>query len=674
MSIKRNKTRRKRRGGMMKTIKHAFGFYTPTKDNVDARNDYFRKKYETSSVKGPFCVVDGSGEPEYDDPDREPLVFTDQYGNSYYIGNSTFPRRRAEECITPDDDNWLNLYELPVDGPLLKQGVNDSLNEKLFRYRSTIKDIERRYINGEQDPINQIFEYDNYEDKSFKENYARYKVQGRPERIRTQSTGINKRDRSNDMESKKLKREKSEGTLSYSLDLESDPIRFKTETPDTDEIMPFRETREEQERNEMGRADVESGIVRLDYIAEGTSKFLNAVCSDSGVCITFGKELKKIKEFFGNFDLRYITETVKRIGVPSVNGFIHEITFIRKEYSAHAVLKSSKNITRGGSIPDNLMYEYRVGLFLNKMALRYPCFLETYNLYAYNPGAHTIAENSPEINAEDFKRFVRPQSYDLNYACALPTQTCILIQHLKGVFSVRELVKLKHVNLNHDLLIILYQIYYVLNAMKSIFTHYDLHSGNILLYEPSPDKYIHYHYHHASGVRSFKCIYVAKIIDYGRCYFNDIDEHISSLNVKASLCAKDACKPKCGYYKGFNWLSNDSVSNYINSSVINSSHDLIFARNLLGRILSTDSSHLDPMLLDILSNLHIDIIYEQDHGTPVMKDCPGKICNVTSMFMNLESIFDTLDLDGSFDSFYGNRTKLGDMNVYQDRPLEFIES
>ena len=32
------------------------------------------------------------------------------------------------------------------------------------------------------------------------------------------------------------------------------------------------------------------------------ARFLLSVCSDSGVCIAFGKEINKIKAFFGNFN------------------------------------------------------------------------------------------------------------------------------------------------------------------------------------------------------------------------------------------------------------------------------------------------------------------------------------------------------------------------------------
>lgn len=49
-----------------------------------------------------------------------------------------------------------------------------------------------------------------------------------------------------------------------------------------------------------------------------TSNFLTIRCPDSGECVTFGKEVPKIKKFFNNFDPQYIVEDeLKRIGTPS---------------------------------------------------------------------------------------------------------------------------------------------------------------------------------------------------------------------------------------------------------------------------------------------------------------------------------------------------------------------
>jgi hypothetical protein len=109
------------------------------------------------------------------------------------------------------------------------------------------------------------------------------------------------------------------------------------------------------------------------------TKFLKSVCSDSGVCIAFGKEEDKIKKFFNNFvDFTYVVSR-RKVGASSVNGFVYEITYERENYFAHAILKSSSN---AGA--DNLSYEYLVGTIVNKQfAKRLPCFVETYGLFQY---------------------------------------------------------------------------------------------------------------------------------------------------------------------------------------------------------------------------------------------------------------------------------------------------
>lgn len=424
---------------------------------------------------------------------------------------------------------------------------------------------------------------------------------------------------------------------------------------------------EEVERGKMKKAEKET----LDYINEETLNFLKTTKW------TFGEKLEKIKKFFENFDLLYATDTVKRIGGESKNGFVKEITFTKNGYSASAVLKSSFTAT-ADTVPDNLMYEYRVGLFLNKMSLLYPCFLETYNLYSYESQDYqttveSVFQKNNTIDSEVLKGYLRPQNYNLKFACTNPTQTCILIQHLKNAVSAYDFVASGNVNLIYDVLTMLYQIYFVLNAMKDIFTHYDLHTGNVLLYEPSPDKYVHYHYKHGDSIRSFKSIYVVKIIDYGRCYFKDTNE--SSYDIRKALCAETACEPNCGENVGFDWLKNNNDYNtpyFINSSILNNSHDLKFVRFLLWQM--AENPKIDKYAMEVLSSTFSKIIYDQAHGTRSLDVCDTKICNVTTMFNELERIIGHVDLDKEFDKYYKNRTKLGDMYVYDDkRPLEFIE-
>lgn len=368
--------------------------------------------------------------------------------------------------------------------------------------------------------------------------------------------------------------------------------------------------------------------------------------------------------------MSYVKDPIKRIGSVSSNGFVNEIKFTHKGYDSYAVLKSSTTNTA-----DNLMYEYRVGQFLNKMSLLYPCFIETYSLFKYNVGWNHAKTNSL-IDASIFKTYLTQQPYDLIVACKQPKYIAVLLQHLKNAITIADLVNIGNDSLNYDFLTLLYQVYFVLDQMKLIFTHYDLHCENVLLYEPSPTKYIQYHYH-SDTIITFKSIYVAKLIDYGRCYFKD--GNYSSKNFHAEVCKTKECntktRGKCGTNVGFSWL-NPPVEFHVNSSVRNQSHDLLMVVHFLKRI-----SNRNPMLLPeigaFIQDMTINLIYRGgvEYGTPEKIKCPNKICTVSQLRISLGYYMNFVDLDDMFDKYYPNRTKLGDMHVYSDgRPLQFIES
>lgn len=407
------------------------------------------------------------------------------------------------------------------------------------------------------------------------------------------------------------------------------------------------------------------------------SHFLNKSCPDSNICIAFGKEIKKIKEFFGNFDLSYVKDNIRRIG-SAQNGFVNELKFTHKEYSAYAVLKSSSSVNS-----DNLMYEYRGGLFLNKMSLLYPCFVETYKLFKYNNlTSFKYVKTHRNIPSDRFKQHITLQDYDLKSACKSPVINSVLIQHLKHSNTMFNVLNTADISLNYNFLTLLYQVYFVLDQMKDIFTHYDLHGNNVMLYEPSPTKYIHYHYHLDTEVVSFKSIYVAKIIDYGRCYFKD--DVYSSKEFLHEMCAKKECNTrksgKCGKKAGFAWLS-PPIDFYVDSSSSNKSHDLKLIETLLDMIRYKSMYKQLPTLLPwfrgCVSNLYSDLIYQGgvDYGTPEKIYCPFKLCSVSGVSERLKDELKNINLDTLFDTYYLSRTKLGDMHVYSDgSPLQFIES
>ena len=397
--------------------------------------------------------------------------------------------------------------------------------------------------------------------------------------------------------------------------------------------------------------------------------FLNAVCNDSGVCIAFGKEIKKIKAFFGNFSFDYIKDPIKRIGAVSVNGFVNELKFTHKGYSSYAILKSSAR-----ELSDNLMYEYRVGQFLNKMSLRFPCFVETYKLLKYpTTNSWELAQKTKVMEASVFKKNMVPQVYSLKEGCKSSIKVAVLIQHLKDVILMEDFIHSSKAAMNYDLIATLYQIYFVLDCMKDVFTHYDLHDQNVLLYEPSKKKYIKYHYHTPTKVIIFRSIYLAKIIDYGRSYFKDGTN--SSKKVYTEVCAEPECNTlnsgTCGSRRGFRLLKPRDTTSYLISSVPNKSHDLRLVYMLLRKI---GNQVLSPTINGFVKEVKSNLKYDGNFGTKERTCALPTICDVTDMKNVLERYVVNL-LESEFFRYYPRRTKLGDMHVYSDgRPLEFIES
>jgi hypothetical protein len=73
---------------------------------------------------------------------------------------------------------------------------------------------------------------------------------------------------------------------------------------------------------------------------------------------------------------------------------------------------------------------------------------------------------------------------------------------------------------NVDIFQIFLQIFIPLGKLAHNFTHNDLHTNNVLIYTFPDNKYIVLKYIFKDKVIEMKTRYIAKIIDYGRSYFN----------------------------------------------------------------------------------------------------------------------------------------------------------
>jgi hypothetical protein len=375
------------------------------------------------------------------------------------------------------------------------------------------------------------------------------------------------------------------------------------------------------------------------------ANFLGTVCSDAGDCIAFGKEIKKIKKHFDGFtSFNYVTNCL-RITQPSSNGIVDIITYERNGYRANAILKTSSSTIQNHG--DNLYYEYLVGQFLNRQSLFFPCFVETYGGFQYinditlgrfklNPLADCTRLNEillplPENNS--------PTIIDNNFrlSCSASHRIAILVQYIKEAKTLKQMITnivYKADFIRNELLYVLYQIYFPLSVLRNNFTHYDLHWENILLYQPKQNGYIEYHYfirHDGPVSTSFKSCYIVKIIDYGRCYYQDLDMNPnsilqSSLKIFEKLCITPECDPYCGFRKGYNYLHHVNLRkpHQIVSSQRNQSHDLRLLSMLKSVVMNNGTRILDDINLynNMLGPFIAGVTYDSMYGTEEAASVP----------------------------------------------------
>jgi len=433
--------------------------------------------------------------------------------------------------------------------------------------------------------------------------------------------------------------------------------------------------------------------------------FLKAICSDADVCMAFGTEAAKIKKHFDNFDnFDLITKPAKQIGSESSNGFVKDLTYEKDGYVANAILKSSAS-----DYADNLLYEGLVGQFLNKQGRRFPCFVETYGIYQYDPPAYlemrTNKLSDPMVLKMGLKKIPVVHPVHLSFACKHSRYMAVLIQHLNDAMPFNDFLSDDRF-IRDDLLSVLYQVYMPLALLSNEFTHYDLHYNNVLLYEPVKGKYIHYHYHITDYVgggppitTSFKCKYIAKIIDYGRSFFNDMENHTftgRSEGIYTETCSAPGCI-MCGQFNGFSKLAPKTKpelakASFIFSQKANQSHDLRLLYMAICELKRRMKTHVaDPSFIHVLEKVTygagITLNAEKKallkkhpnnwiyYGTKenMSSGLPRRVNNVTDAYIELERLISYSWAQASNDINYYGLAKLGDLHIYDDgRPMRYV--
>jgi len=419
------------------------------------------------------------------------------------------------------------------------------------------------------------------------------------------------------------------------------------------------------------------------------------------MCLLINEERERISRFFKTFSTDFIQTPIKRIGEPSVNGFIHHIHYHNDNYDAYAVMKSAAR-----EDADNLIYEYLVGKELNKYRSRFPNLVETYGLYHYRSDDHwDRAQNMKSITTEpkkmEYLEGLEKVDEEMNlknlltFSCENSKHLAVLIENIKNPKTLDSLLDEEDFKAD-DFLCILFQVYFLLHSLKDVFTHYDLHANNVLIIDFGKDKYIEYVYHISGRDVIMKCRYLAKIIDYGRSYIKDKSEKIHTELCKIDKCKKDPTD--CGYEYGYGWLYNggpDYRVYYVRSTKLNNSHDLRLLTNM--SFLNDDHHDLYKEIDDLLSS----VVYIHRFGTPARKRSPktsptskpdgmwsfftkpktqktqtykNKIYCVSEAMLELKRLITGEDYRIYNEGNYIKKTSVGILEVYNGRPFVFTPS
>jgi hypothetical protein len=279
------------------------------------------------------------------------------------------------------------------------------------------------------------------------------------------------------------------------------------------------------------------------------------------------------------------------------------------------------------------------------------------------------------------------KTVDWSRSCIESKWAAILIEQIADAVSLQDMLNNRGTLISFvytpTLLYILFIIYHALAKLSKQFTHYDLHTGNIMLYKPSKKKYIKYIYHDATGGSplEFNCQYIPKIIDYGRSFFDN--GNLNSRKIYDRLCKEKDCEPKCGEHFGFQWLDPVPFL-HISSSQKNESHDLR-ALHMVGSVLDSifqkDSNNYKNLpkcgkeLVKVIKKVQYGKKMpekDKEYGTiENLNNDQTKIYNVTSAYKQLKHIIENTKCEYESDLFSKPENCLGTLHVYDDAPMKF---
>ncbi len=274
--------------------------------------------------------------------------------------------------------------------------------------------------------------------------------------------------------------------------------------------------------------------------------------------LDFNNQKNTILEKYNNFtNLNLINNEIERLHIGG-NGTVHNLIFtksinFRRKDKINLIMKTPVD-----SYKDNNYYEYVAGLCVNNFKTYFPNFVYTFGYGKITPTLKSALELDPyvninprifmnnytiiDVNEDDTLKYSK-----INDGCELNGSTSLLIEKIPNSKELWDYIFddefTEPASINYNLFCVLYQVYLTLNSLSEKFTHYDLHTGNIMISEY--DKPIIIKYILKNGEEIELCTkYIPVIIDYGRCFISCLenDSLINSTNYLNIACNISNCR------------------------------------------------------------------------------------------------------------------------------------
>lgn len=285
----------------------------------------------------------------------------------------------------------------------------------------------------------------------------------------------------------------------------------------------------------------------LNHFTE-TERRLQSCKNNLNICLSLGIFSNELIDMLEQEDLMTYLVQLMRLNVKKSNENLIKLTYSIDTKTIKTVFKSMKE-----NYPNNVVYEYIIGRFLNLLFKRTPNIVPTCNLYKYvSNDAYKRSLKTKNINIDDFRKsmhIVKDITLEENIreSCKSPNLFAFEQIFVPNVYTLEDIIDQQHERhsdfVQYYLITTLFQIYAFLYIYQEIFTHNDLNPRNILLtYVPKRNFLLTYDLD-GTNVRFFTR-YIVKFIDYSHCYLEGLTKAIYD-----NACAY--CGSDCGKSKGF---------------------------------------------------------------------------------------------------------------------------